>query len=109
MSMSDTVVYSDLNNNRMVFDCESKKAMGIADGEYELRTNMADYRLETDDFFMMQWASGHKIKVVNGEYDVDTVLKASQHLMDACGYWGVYVEQLDYNAEHDFIELTVGS
>ena len=37
------------------------------------------------------------------------VLKASQHLMDACGYWGVYVEALDYDYEGDFIELTVGS
>ena len=32
------------NETRMVFDCETTKAMGIADGEYELRTNMADYR-----------------------------------------------------------------
>jgi hypothetical protein len=107
--MTNQSIYSNLNENRMVFDCETTKAMGIADGEYELRTDMADYRLNTDDFFMMQWASGHKVKVVNGEWDVTSVLKASQHLMDACGYWGVYVEQLDYNVENDFIELTVGS
>jgi len=107
--MTNQSIYSNLNENRMVFDCETTKAMGIADGEYELRTDMADYRLNTDDFFMMQWASGHKVKVVNGEWDVPYVLKASQHLMDACGYWGVYVEQLDYNVENDFIELTVGS
>ena len=107
--MTNETIYSNLNENRMVFDCESKKAMSIPDGEYELRTDMADYRLDTDDFFMMQWASGHKVKVVNGEWDIPPVLKASQHLMDACGYWGVYVEQLDYNYEGDFIELTVGS
>jgi len=107
--MTNETIYSNLNENRMVFDCESKKAMSIPDGEYELRTEMADYRLDTDDFFMMQWASGHKIKVVNGEWDVPSVLKASQHLMDACGYWGVYVEQLEYNYEGDFVELTVGS
>tara|TARA_Y100000389_G_scaffold52751_1_gene48575 strand:- start:889 stop:1212 length:324 start_codon:yes stop_codon:yes gene_type:complete len=107
--MTNQSIYSNLNENRMVFDCETTKAMGIADGEYELRTDMADYRLDTDDFFTMQWASGHKVKVVNGEWDIDSVLKASQHLMDACGYWGVYVEQLDYNVENDFIELTVGS
>tara|TARA_B100001094_G_C18193560_1_gene808968 strand:- start:1655 stop:1978 length:324 start_codon:yes stop_codon:yes gene_type:complete len=107
--MTNETIYSNLNENRMVFDCESKKAMSIPDGEYELRTDMADYRLNTDDFFMMQWASGHKIKVVNGEWDVPSVLKASQHLMDACGYWGVYVEQLEYNYEGDFVELTVGS
>jgi len=107
--MTNQSIYSNLNENRMVFDCETTKAMGIADGEYELRTDMADYRLNTDDFFMMQWASGHKVKVVNGEWDVPSVLKASQHLMDACGYWGVYVEQLDYDYKGDFIELTVGS
>ena len=107
--MTNETIYSNLNENRMVFDCESKKAMSIPDGEYELRTDMADYRLNIDDFFMMQWASGHKIKVVNGEWDVPSVLKASQHLMDACGSWGVYVEQLEYNYEGDFVELTVGS
>ena len=107
--MTNETIYSNLNENRMVFDCESKKAMSIPDGEYELRTDMADYRLNTDDFFMMQWASGHKVKVVNGEWDIPSVLKASQHLMDACGYWGVYVEQLEYNYEGDFVELTVGS
>tara|TARA_B100000035_G_scaffold178395_1_gene152129 strand:+ start:1199 stop:1522 length:324 start_codon:yes stop_codon:yes gene_type:complete len=107
--MTNETIYSNLNENRMVFDLESKKAMSIPDGEYELRTDMADYRLDTDDFFMMQWASGHKVKVVNGEWDIPSVLKASQHLMDACGYWGVYVEQLDYDYEGDFIELTVGS
>ena len=68
--MTNETIYSNLNENRMVFDCESKKAMSIPDGEYELRTDMADYRLDTDDFFMMQWASGHKVKVVNGEWDI---------------------------------------
>ena len=34
-----------------------KKAMSIPDGEYELRTNMADYRLDTDEFITMQWAT----------------------------------------------------
>ena len=103
------VVNADWSTSRMVFDCESKKAMGIADGSYELRTNMADYRLDTDDFFLMQWATEYPVLVKNGEYDIPSVLKASQHLMDACGYHGVYVEQLDYNYEGDYLELTVGS
>ena len=107
--MSETQIYSDLNKIRMVFDCESKKAMSIPDGEYELRTNMADYRLDTDEFITMQWATEYPVIVKNGEFDIPSVLKASQHLMDACGYWGVYVEQLDYNYEGDYLELTVGS
>ena len=47
---------------------------------------------------------GNRISVIvkNGEFD-SSVLKASQHLMDACGYWGVYVEQLDYDYEGDFL------
>ena len=102
-------IWSNLNEIRMKFDCESKKAMGIADGKYELRTNMADYRLDTDDFFMMQWATEYPVVVKNGEFDIPSVLKASQHLMDACGYWGRYVEQLIYNYEGDYLELTVGS
>tara|TARA_B100001057_G_scaffold495014_1_gene592955 strand:- start:1643 stop:1963 length:321 start_codon:yes stop_codon:yes gene_type:complete len=103
------VVNADWSTSRMVFDCESKKAMGIADGSYELRTNMADYRLDTDDFFLMQWATGYPVVVKNGEFDIPSVLKASQHLMDACGYHGRYVEQLIYNYEGDYLELTVGS
>ena len=93
----------------MVFDCETTKAMGIADGEYELRTNMADYRSESDEFITLQWATDNKVNVIQGNWDVDSVLKASEHLMDSCGYHGVYVEQLDYNVENNFIELTVGS
>ena len=94
---------------RMVFDCETTKAMGIADGEYELRTNMADYRSESDEFTTLQWATDNKVNVIQGNWDVDSVLKASEHLMDACGYHGVYVEQLDYDVKNNFIELTVGS
>ncbi len=93
----------------MVFDCETTKAMGIADGEYELRTNMADYRSESDEFITLQWATDNKVNVIQGNWDVDSVLKASEHLMDACGYHGVYVEQLDYDVKNNFIELTVGS
>jgi len=97
------------NETRMVFDCETTKAMGIADGEYELRTNMADYRSESDEFITLQWATDNKVNVIQGNWDVDSVLKASEHLMDSCGYHGVYVEQLDYDVENNFIELTVGS
>ena len=68
----------------MVFDCETTKAMGIADGEYELRTNMADYRSESDEFITLQWATDNKVNLIQGNWDVDSVLKASEHLMDAC-------------------------
>ena len=44
----------------------SKKAMGI-DGKYELRTNMADYRL-TQTISSMQWATESIVK--NGEFDI---------------------------------------
>ena len=30
--MTNQSIYSNLNENRMVFDCETTKAMGIADG-----------------------------------------------------------------------------
>jgi len=70
---------------------------------------MADYRSESDEFITLQWATDNKVNVIQGNWDVDSVLKASEHLMDACGYHGVYVEQLDYNIENNFIELTVGS
>ena len=79
------------NETRMVFYCETTKAMGIADGEYELRTNIADYRSESDEFITLQWATDNKVNVIQGNWDVDSVLKASEHLMDACGYHGVYV------------------
>ena len=52
------------NETRMVFDCETTKAMGIADGEYELRTNMADYRSESDEFITLQWATDNKVNVI---------------------------------------------
>ena len=67
----DTNLFRFKQNSYGVFDCESKKAMSIPDGEYELRTNMADYRLDTDEFITMQWATEYPVIVKNGEFDDD--------------------------------------
>jgi hypothetical protein len=95
------------NQTRMVFDLETSTAMSIADGEYELVATMNDYR--TDDWNPTEWTSALTVKVVDGKWDEESVLSASENLMDACGYWGVFVEGLEYNFDKGNVELTVGS
>jgi hypothetical protein len=95
------------NQTRMVFDLETSTAMSIADGEYELVATMNDYR--TDDWNPTEWTSALSVKVVDGKWDEESVLNASENIMDACGYWGVFVEELEYNFDKGNVELTVGS
>lgn len=93
-------------DNRMVFDMEPT-VMGVADGEYTIYADMMNYRI--DDMSFNKYIATTKARVVNGKWDEASVLAAANEVTAACGYWGVYVEALDYNAETDSFELVIGS
>ena len=98
------------DNNRMVWDLDTTAAMSVADGEYSVRYTALN--ADADDhtkWFNYTIESHDKIRVVDGQFDVASVLHTAQHLMDISGYWGVYVEALEYNVEGEYFELIVGS
>ena len=97
-------------DNRMVWDLNTTVAMSVADGEYALRYEALNADAEDSaDWFSYIIESHLPIRVVDGKFDVASVLHTAQHLMDIAGYWGVYVEDLEYNVEGEYFELIVGS
>lgn len=82
----------------------------VSDGEYVLRYEALNS--ESSDFnewFHYTIQAQDKIRVVDGEFDVASVMRVAEQLMDAAGYWGTFIEDVAYNAADNCFELTVGS
>jgi len=108
--LNDEAINGTGFDNRMVWDLDTTTAMSVADGEYTLRYEALNADAEDNrDWFYYSIESHLPIRVVDGKFDVASVLHTAQHLMDIAGYWGVYVEALDYNYEGEYFELVVGS
>ena len=94
----------------MVWELDTTAAMGVADGEYPLRYTALDTSADDHaDWFEYSIESHDLIRVVDGQFDVASVLHTAKHLMDISGYHGRYIEALTYNPEGGHFELTVGS
>ena len=121
LNASNTVVYEDaaiqdlnreaINDSaHMVWELDTTCARGVADGEYPLRYTALDSTAEDHrDWFNYSVESHDPIRVVDGQFDVASVMHTAKHLMDISGYWGRYIEALTYNPEGGYFELTVGS
>ena len=117
----EAVVYTDadiqdLNKEAVedsaycVWELDTTAAMGVADGEYPLRYTALDSSADDHaDWFEYSIESHDPIRVVDGHFDVASVLHTAKHLLDISGYHGRYIEALDYNVEGEYFELTVGS
>ena len=98
------------DNNRMVWDLDNTYCMSLADGEYSVRYTALDSSAEDHrDWFSYSIESHDKIRVVDGHFDVASVMHTAQHLMDISGYHGVYIEALEWNEQDEYFELVVGS
>lgn len=121
LDAADTLVYEDaaiqdLNREAiedsayMVWDLDTTCARGVADGSYPLRyTALDSSAADHTDWFEYEIESHDPIRVVDGQFDVASVMHTAKHLMDISGYWGRYIEALEYNAQGGYFELTVGS
>ena len=94
----------------MVWELDTTAAMGVADGEYPLRYTALNSSAEDHrDWFEYSIESHDPIRVVDGQFDVASVMHTAKHLMDISGYHGRYIEALEYNVEGEYFELIVGS
>ena len=121
LNATDTVVYQDapiqdlnreaINDSaHMVWELETTSARGVADGEYPLRYTALDTSADDHaDWFNYSVESWDPIRVVDGQFDVASVMHTAKHLMDISGYWGRYIEAVEYNPKGGYFELTVGS
>ena len=67
------------------------------DGRYLLTTEMFDYRKEqSPDYVFETWTSDIIVDVVNGRINKDQALRAADDLLAQCGYWGTFLEELEY-------------
>ena len=98
------------DNNRMVWDLDNTACMSVADGSYPVRYTALDASaVNNQDWFFYTIESHDTINVIDGQFDVASVLHTAQHLMDISGYWGVYVEALEWNEQEEYFDLVVGS
>lgn len=67
------------------------------DGRYLLTTEMFDYRKEqSPDYVFETWTSDIVVTVENGKINKQEALKAADDLLQQCGYWGTFLEELEY-------------
>ena len=67
------------------------------DGRYLLTTEMFDYRKEqSPDYVFETWTSDILVTVENGKINKQEALKAADDLLQQCGYWGTFLEELEY-------------
>jgi hypothetical protein len=67
------------------------------DGRYLITTEMFDYRKEqSPDYVFETWTSPVVVTVENGVINKQEALKAADDLLAQCGYWGTFLEELEY-------------
>ena len=67
------------------------------DGRYLLTTEMFDYRKEqSPDYVFETWTSDIVVTVENGKINKQEALRAADDLLQQCGYWGTFLEELEY-------------
>ena len=67
------------------------------DGRYLITTEMFDYRKEqSPDYTFETWTSPVVVTVENGRINQQEALKAADDLLQQCGYWGAFLEALEY-------------
>ena len=67
------------------------------DGRYLLTTELFAYRKEQRaDYTFETWTSPIVVTVENGRINKTEALKAAEDLLDQCGYWGTFLEELEY-------------
>ena len=62
-----------------------------------MTAEMFDYRKEqSPDYVFETWTSDVIVEVVNGKNYRDQALRAANDLLQQCGYWGTFLEELEY-------------
>ena len=81
----------------------------VADGVYKFRTTMFDYNNPNADNVFMIWESELPVEVNQGYMNVDQALAAAAHLIDSCGYWGRFLEEIVYDEASNTFDISIGS
>ena len=102
---------------------EDEYLVDAPDGVYPVRHNSMDYRADNDiypkqfatnaeyqqalDAQFRDYISETSVRVKDGKANLGDVLNASISILEQTGYWGKFIESLDFDNGH--LELSIGS
>ena len=93
----------------MIIDCLKTNRINAPDGDYFILTPMMDYKLKTDKPIWKTYKSKTKVEVRGGLLETSTLLKATEEVMNDCGYWGKFLEGIEYNPQSKTLNIIMGS
>ena len=91
----------------MIIDSLKTNRINAPDGDYLILTKMLNYN--TDKGSWEDWQSKTKVEVRGGLLETSTLLKATEEVMNDCGYWGKFLEGIEYNPQSKTLNIIMGS
>ena len=101
-----TVLERNVTAEDIQWELDSNE-FNVPDGEYRFRTTMYDYK-RNDDVFLV-WESDLPVEVNQGYMCKDSALTAAAHLVDCCGYWGRFLESIEFDEASNTFDISIGS
>lgn len=77
-------------------------------GKFTLSVESLDYRDDSNDEFKLYFSTT-QVRVENNEPIINDLIKAAQELHEQTGYWGRYIEYLEYDPDTNTIVINFGS
>ena len=77
-------------------------------GKFTLSVESLDYRDDSNDEFKLYFSTT-QVRVENNEPIINDLIKAVQELHEQTGYWGRYIENLEYDPDTNTIVINFGS
>ena len=77
-------------------------------GKFTVCVESLDYRDDSNDEFKLYFSTT-QVRVENNEAVINDLVKAAQELHEQTGYWGRYIESLEYDPDTNTILISFGS
>ena len=103
-----TVLERTVTGGDIVWELDSNE-FNVPDGEYRFRATMFDYNNSNADNVFMIWESDLPVTMTQGYMNVDQACAAAAHLIDSCGYWGRFLEEIVFDESTNTFDIRIGS
>ena len=93
--------------------CLDSNRVSIPSGDFKVVWfNSIDYKKEGKKNIYTSssnFSSTTKVRVRGGLVDLETLILATKEILEQNGYWGRYLEGVDYNSDKECLEVFIGS
>ena len=101
-----TILEKTVTAEDVVWELDSNE-FNVQEGKYQFRTTMFDYKQDVN--VPLVWESDLPVEVNQGYMDRDSALAAAAHLIQSCGYWGRFLEDIRYDPISNTFDISIGS